>query len=290
MQTGKKNILRLNTLLTVVLIIALVSQPAFAGGMAVFDMNAFTNGIKSIKNQQEQIEYLTKQVETLGGIKTTSDQISRDVRGHYYRGQSMISDLKRLKKKFDSKPTSLQGHALKWLDLADGGLEIGEDGFVSAAAILNQNFIDPRDHKRHRDALRSLDARYQVRQVTLADTILKSDEMLRGMPTRIKKIEEISSQIDGTENLKDAMDLNNRFLAECLTVLSELLAVNSHIGQTVAMLTYKGASDKAMQERRDLLDNPRVIPATQLEQELAAKGFDPKTATYEDYNRLATDF
>lgn len=286
---GKKNILRLSAFLLVLTMVVPVPVFALFGvGDIVSDPGSYSYYVEQIKKATEQLNQLEEQVETLGGIQTTADQISRDVRGSYNRGASLVYRVKRLKKILDAKPSTLQGQALKWINLAQDGLDIGGDGFVSAHQILDANFKDPRLAHRNYEIMRDLDKRYQTRQWSLKNSITKSDELLRQMPDRLKEIEDLTEQIDQTVNLKDAQDLTNRFLAEILTILTEQLALASHIAESQAVLNYQGVTEDVIEQREKRLSEVQnnLKQTNALEDRLAERGFDPKTASTEDFRKL----
>lgn len=199
-----------------------------------------------------------------------------------------MGDLQRIRKKLEATPTTLQGAAKKWLSLGNSGLEIGEDGFIAVGKILDTTWVDPRDLKKNVERLKKLDQIYQVKQASLRGNIEASDEILRVMPGRIKKIEELADQIDHTDNIKDAQDLTNRFLAEILTVLTEMTGLAAKIGESYALLNYQGASDQVLQQRmagQEAIENDRMPGFKKMQEEIRAKGINPDQPTNEDFRK-----
>lgn len=263
--------------------LAIAPAPALAE-WPVFDMNAAKQHIEQLKEAQKQLAELQKQVETLGGIKTEAEQARRAVMGNYNRAMSMVRDLQRIQKKLESTPTTIQGYAKKWFSLGQDGLEIGEDGFVAVGKILDTQWVDPRDIKNHVEKLKRLDQVFQVKQASLRGNIEASDEILRAMPERMKNLEDLTKQIDETENIKDAQDLTNRFLAEILKALAELTMVGARMQESYALMNYQGASDATMQQRIQTQSNePREGWAAK---ELRKEGYDPKNMTRSDQRKI----
>jgi len=247
---------------------------------------AYTYYVKQIQEAQKQLVEAQKQVDTLGGIKTTADQAKRAVMGNYNRGVGLVTDLQRLEKKLAASPTTIQGSAKKWLSLGDAGLEIGEDGFYAVGKVLDTHWIDPRDLKKNAERLKHLDQIYQVKQASLRGNIEASDEILRTMPDRLKAIEGLADQIDHTENIKDAQDLSNRFLAEILKVLTEMSAIAAKIGESYALMNYQGVSEATMQQRmqtQSIGSGPREGWAAK---ELRKEGYDPEHMTKSDHRKI----
>lgn len=268
-----------------VAIVVLLSVPGPAlAEWPTFDMQAAKQRIEQLKEAQKALGEAQKQVETLGGIKTEAEQARRAVMGHYSRATSMVRDLQRIQKKLEATPTTIQGYATKWLSLGQDGLEIGEDGFVSVGKILDTQWVDPRDIKNHVERLKRMDQVFQVKQASLRGNIEASDEILRAMPERMKALEDLTKQIDETENIKDAQDLTNRFLAEILKALAELTMVGAKMQESYALMNYQGASDATMQQRiQTQSSEPRDGWAAK---ELRKEGYDPKNMTRSDQRKI----
>ncbi|MBU1404322.1 MAG: type IV secretion system protein [Proteobacteria bacterium] len=288
-RTRRKRVTILRSTITALLVVGLAmpAPSALAWGV-VTDPTSYTYYVKQIAEAQKQLAETQKQVETLGGIKTIADKAQRAVVGNYNRAKGLVSDLQRIRKKLEATPTTMQGTAKKWLSLGNDGLEIGEDGFVSVGKLLDTNWIDPRDIKNNVERLKKIDQIYQVKQASLRGNIEASDEILRTMPERLKTIEGLVEQIDQTENVKDATDLNNRFLAEILKVLAEMSAIAAKIGESYALLNYQGASDQVLQQRmagQETIENDRMQGFKKMQEEIRAKGINPDNPTNEDFRK-----
>ena len=287
-RTRRRRVTILRSAITALLVVALAmpAPSAFAFGGIVSDPTSYTYYVQQIKDAQRALVEAQKQVDTLGGIKTAADQAQRAVVGNYNRAQGLVTDLQRLEKKLASSPTTIQGSAKKWLSLGDAGLEIGEDGFYAVGKVLDTHWIDPRDLKKNAERLKHLDQIYQVKQASLRGNIEASDEILRTMPQRLKTIEGLVDQIDHTENIKDAQDLSNRFLAEILKVLAEMSAIAAKIGESYALMNYQGVSEATMQQRmqtQSIGSGPREGWAAK---ELRKEGYDPEHMTKSDHRKI----
>lgn len=273
------------------MVMALAMPVPSAFAMIVSDPSSYSYYVHQIKEMQKQLAEAQKQVDTLGGIKTTADQTQRAVSGNYNRAMGLVTDLQRIRKKLEATPTTMQGSAKKWLSLSSDGLEIGEDGFVAVGKVLDDNWIDPRDLTKNAERLKKLDQIYQVKQASLRGNIEASDEILRTMPTRLKTIEGLAEQIDQTQNIKDAQDLSNRFLAEILKVLSEMSAIAARVGESYALLNYQGASDQVLQQRmtgQETIESERMQGFKKMQEEIRARGINPDNPTNEDFQKALT--
>jgi hypothetical protein len=94
-----------------------------------------------------------------------------------------------------------------------------------------------------------MDKRYQLRQSALKNTVSQAESILAGTSDRIAKAKVLAGQIDGTENLKDAQDLTNVFLAEIDVALNELLKLTAHMAESQGLLDYTGVDDGVMASR-----------------------------------------
>lgn len=280
-------ILRSAIIALLVVALALPAPSAFAFwgiGDVTSDPTSYTYFVEQIAVAQKQLVEAQKQIDTLGGMKTIADKAQRAVVGNYNRGKAIVGDLQRIRRKLEATPTTLQGAAKKWLSLGNSGLEIGEDGFVAVGKILDTTWIDPRDLKNNVERLKKLDQIYQVKQASLRGNIEASDEILRVMPERLKKIEDLAAQIDETDNIKDAQDLTNRFLAEILTVLNEMTGIAAKIGESYALLNYQGGSEATMQQRMQTQSyEPQEGWAAR---DLRKKGYDPENMTGRDFRKM----
>lgn len=274
----------LRSAITVFLVVAMALSVPPAVAMNVSDLTSYSYYVKQIGEAQKLLGEVQKQVDTLDGIKDKAEKTQKAVSGNYGRGVGLVSDLQRIRKKLESTPTTMQGTAKKWLSLGNDGLEIGEDGFISVGKVLDDNWIDPRDPRRNKDRLAKLDQIYQVKQASLRNNIEASDEILRNMPARLKTIEDLVEQIDQTDGIKDAQDLTNRFLAEILKVLAEMSAIAARVGESYALLNYKGVSEATMQQRMQAQSSaPREGWAAR---DLRKKGYDPQNMSGKDFRKI----
>jgi hypothetical protein len=227
-----------------------------------------------------------KQVQTLGGIRTTVEDTQRAITGTYNRGMGLFNDVERLKKRVGSDPSTLDGNFRKWSGVvgsaasmagrAEGTADRAAGHYYDAREILDDNFEDPRTRKKSGGARTpnfSADRQYQIGQSSLKDAVVAAEGTLQELPKRISTLAGLAEQIDGTKNLKDAADLQNRFLAEILQTLHELVAITARLGEAQALQNYKGVDDAAMAERvEETKKAANRDPVWLHEQELGAAG------------------
>ena len=107
--------------------------------------------------------------------------------------------------------------------------------------MLDGIFGDPRSPDYN--PWKKLAPKYQLRQQGLKDTIEKSEKLLAGMKDRFATLEDLTNKIDSTENIKEAQDLTNVYLAQVVSLLSEQLALTAQIGEAQALMNFSGVKD-----------------------------------------------
>lgn len=93
-------------------------------------------------------------------------------------------------------------------------------------------------------------ASQEARDFTYQQAITAASVSLESLKDRIRVQKELASQIDKTENLKDATDLSNRMLLELLTIQTEMLAAINYMSAAVAVSEYQGTNNRAAREQK----------------------------------------
>lgn len=270
----------------VLAVLSAVPSQARAVGDVVTDPKSYGYYVQQLKEMGKQTQEAIKQVQTLGGIRTTVEDTQRAVTGTYNRGMGLINDVERLKKRVGSDPSTLDGNFRKWSGIVGsassmaGRVESTADRaaghYYDAREILDDNFEDPRTRKKSggtRTPNFSADRQYQIGQSSLKDAVAAAEGTLQELPKRVSTLSGLAEQIDGTKNLKDAADLQNRFLAEILQTLHELVSITARLGEAQALQSYTGVNDDAMTERVEAVKKAADRDPTWLhEQELGAVG------------------
>lgn len=264
----------MKTPILIMLVIAMLSNLSAHAGMVVTDPGSYSYYVEQIKQQATEIEQLGKQVETLGGVLTTANDINNKMMGHYNRAVGLVRRIERLQKVMTRDTHGDMFERLKQIGdagRATGGVlrgsasEVkyagqdyaaltGEDLFADTRKVLDMNFGDPRDTKDPMAKYRTADAKYQVQQEALKNVVATSQATLGGISDRLATINDLAKQVDQTANQKDAQDLTNSLLVEVLKTLTDLLAVAAQANQAAALVSYTGATDKTMTERQKVLN------------------------------------
>ena len=113
------------------------------------------------------------------------------------------------------------------------------DGFVDMGQILDEDFIDPSAAATHENE----SDRYKMRQTAARTVIEKSDRVLQRLDKRWEIIGTLADKIDRTQNLKDAMDLQNRLLVENLKLQLEILTLAALSTEAENLRNYRGTGN-----------------------------------------------
>lgn len=283
-------------ILNVAMTVMLYSMSAHAG-MVVTDPTSYTYYVEELKKMATQVEQGAKQVETLGGVLTTANDINNKMMGHYNRAAGLVKRIDRLQKVLTRDTHGDMFERLKQIGDAGRGTGgvlrgtaseakyagqdyaalTGEDLFADTRKVLDMNFGDPRDRTDPMAKYRTADAKYQVQQEALKNVVATSQATLGGMADRMATINDLANQVDQTANMKDAQDLTNSLLVEVLKTLTDMLAVAAQANQAAALFNYSGATEKTMAERQKVL-NGISAQVKQSELEILLQGGDTRAA------------
>lgn len=217
----------------------LLSTNAFAifgMGDIVADPTSYTYYVQQIKQATKQYEELKKQLETAEEMLDETVDMKNQLVGAYDHATGMVEKIKMIQDNIKNDPTAMLKYAEKFLKFEDGE-------YVDPRELINGIFKDPRAKRDQIEKFKDLNKKYHARQKNLEETIVQAEKTLNAMPEKYKLIEELAGKIDSTQNVKSAMDLNNRILAEILKVLTDHLMLTAHIGEAQTIINFEGVDD-----------------------------------------------
>jgi len=243
----------------------------FGAGDIVSDPTSYTYYVEQIKQATEQLENLQEQLETAKNIYGEVEDMRKQLIGAYDQATGMVNDLSNIREEIENNPTAMAKYAKKFLSH-----EMGDDDFVDPRVLIEGIFKDPRMPQEKVEKLKTLNEKYHARQKTLEDAITESEKTLNGMPERYELLEDLAGRIDSTPNVKAAMDLNNRILAEILKILTDHLALVAHIGEAQSIVNFDGATDEATAQREQEIEEniEKSSEYAPLQEYLDANGID----------------
>ena len=245
---------------------------SFGFGGVVTDPGSYSYYAEQITAAGEQLNKTTdilnkakEQVNKLQNVDNSIKAAGSQMKGHYDRAKGLVDKVKGVKEKLERTPTTLQGQVAKWKNLQ----------FVDPEKALSDYFTDPR--AKNADVYKALDRKYEVRQMALKNSIVNAENLLQASPDRLKAIEELSKQIDETENIKDATDLNNRILVEMWTATEEIKMLLAHLVEAQGLLNFSGVSKEVVAQRKATVDEHQNSGKERpMDDYLEAHGHDPK--------------
>lgn len=222
---------------TLVLSLVLTINPAYGVGSVVTDPGAYSHAISQIKVLNEQITFLRQQVETLGSIKTVMQDVKYSMEGVYGRGVGILDTVQGVADNATDFGSSLK-KAGDFSDFSKDKFNKRANPYREVNVRLDGVFKDPRskDFNFWKDKAKRENAQQQIYK----DNLTQAEVTLTEMPKRLDRLGKLSDEIERTKGLKDAADLQNRFLAELLLIQQEALKMLSHIAQALAAANYQG--------------------------------------------------
>lgn len=250
----------------ILVVLLLVSSPAFGVGEVVTDPGAYSHMVSQIKAANEMINEARKQVETLGGIKTVMQDVKYSTEGIYGRGVGILDAVQDVARNAEDFGSSVK-KAQDFRDFNKENWNKHASPYREVNVRLDGVWKDPRsrDYSFWKDKDKRYNAQQQIYKDNLASAEYLQEEKL---PKHLKRLSDLAGVIDQTKNLKDAADLQNRFLAEILLIQQESLKMLTHIAQAMAAQSYQGVQPEEAKKAVDSANNP--VPPRDFVRERAA--------------------
>lgn len=234
-------------------VLLVLSAPAFGVGEVVTDPGAYSHMVQQIGEMNKLITKAREQVETLGGIKTVLQDVKYSTEGAYGRGVGILDTVQGVADNATDFGSSLK-KAGDFSDFSKDKFNKRASPYREVNVRLDGVFKDPRskDYDFWKDKAKRENAQQQIYK----DNLNQAEVTLEEMPKRLERLGKLSDQIEQTKGLKDAADLQNRFLAELLLIQQEALKMLSHIAQALAVARYEGIQPDVAKEAVDKTNNP----------------------------------
>lgn len=230
-----------------------------ASQMVVSDPGSYMYYVEEVSNGLEQINQGIEQIETLGGIKDGIENVYAKLSGTYNRASGLQRELDRTARRIHNIPQSVTNIRPRH----HSNVEVfSSDWMKDARRNTGRYFADPRSDRRDRPGERS--KRYEARQTALLSNLATANSMMDQIPDRLDNIEQLTAQIDSTENVKDAQDLTNRLLGELLLTSEMMLTMLAHMAEADAMMDFEGidlalSEDSAEETKKQVRDGKKFI-------------------------------
>ncbi len=220
-----------------IIILLILSNISFA--LVVSDPTSYSYYVNQIKKMQEQIKTATEQAKDVKEIYNTNNETLNQLRGIYNAGKTAISEFSEQIEAAKQIKSAVEKYRKKAQD--------GDVDFIDAQEIMRDIFVDAR--KNPESVFENAERRYEFEQTAIEGVITDADGILNAMPARFDVVQELLLQSAQTQNIKEAMDLNNRISVEILQVLLETLAFSAKVGQAENILKFQGIDEVTTAER-----------------------------------------
>lgn len=254
-----------NKLLAAALSLSIVSpsHAIFGVGDIVADPGSYVYYAEQITQMAQQVSTMADVLETAKDTYDTAQDtydgvrsMADDVTGVYDNALGLIESTGVFKEVTDQLPSGLQNKYYKLNKYNDDPAK----AFKEMADYLASNYKDPLSADY--DPVKYDMFRFITEQQA-AETVLKtSAQRLDGLKPRVETIDELANKIDSTENIKDSADLQNRFLAEILIVITEMNDTLQQMAQLEAFNKYRGAevAEAVVENNKNGVEEPQDDP------------------------------
>jgi hypothetical protein len=195
----------------------------------VSDPTSYTYYVQQLQQQIEAVGKLEQQLAESQNILAQTEEVRANLEGAFQFANKISENYKAIKRSI-----ALYGEAatLRWIfdessAVLPGFEDLAEldDPFLQADTVLKETFQDRGAEGVEENRSWRIEA--QVKSDALQAAIRDSEAMLASMGERMERLEELAEEIERTKNVKEALDLNNRYLAEILTVMTETVSLHA---------------------------------------------------------------
>jgi len=216
-------------LLTTALALPLIGIfPKYGEALVVSDPGQYARMATELNELKKHFEALKDQLEEL-------EDLNSSLSGNLKIGSGMGRDLAKLLGLSENMTKGL--HSLPHMELDDYDLENIED----TQKVLDKVYTKEESILA---ATQTEKQRKDYRQRSIRAALEGSESLIALQQERFKKINELADEIDNTETVKEAIDLNNRLLGEILMVQQTALLLQAQYVRAEQSLKY-GYADRA---------------------------------------------
>lgn len=209
---------------------AFLVQPAYA--LVVSDPGAYSRQAQIIAEAQKQLQAVKDMV-------NEAKNITKNLEGNLGRGQGSEETLRDLK-------DALEGIMPSMLTTIDGE-KIDSSDIETINSALDDIFVSV--EREPIESKLTANQREAYRQRTLRAAVSYSEYILTDMEKSLNKLENLSNEIDETETLKDAQDLNNRFMQEMLNNQTKMIMLMAQLVRAEGAYKLEGVAEDETGQR-----------------------------------------
>jgi hypothetical protein len=226
------------TLIAVILSTVLI-RPGHA--LVVSDPGAYSR-------QAQIIAEAKKQLESIKDVVSQAQRITKNLEGNLKRGRGAEKTLRELK-------DALEGVMPAMFINGDG--EMQDNDIETINKSLDEIFVSV--ERQPIEAELTAKQREAYRQRSLRAAVSYSEYILADMEQSLNKLENLSNEIDGTNTMKDAQDLNNRFMQEMLNNQTKMIVLMAQLVRAEGAYKLQGVEADETGDRLDYTSQDRTL-------------------------------
>jgi hypothetical protein len=219
---------------------SLFSSGVFAvGGVGdiVSDPTSYAYYVKQIEAAQQQYEKATEHLNTALETKDTIESVDRQLRGNYNRAMRHIKKFQQWKENAKESPLEFAEDTIRnrdaVLDYSDK-IENSIDSYYYGEDILG-------DNTNSKGGWVNINVNKNQHKQGFFKRALVKSEVAKGMINLdLDELEELATEVNSTQTLKDSSDVNSSILLKLLESAQRTNALLADISSTLAIANYSG--------------------------------------------------
>lgn len=231
--------------------LGIFSGSAFGFGGVVTDPASYTYYVQQIEQAQQQYEQATKHLNTAIETKENVFNVERQLKGNYSRAMRHIKNFESWREQIKNDPLQFAESTIKnrdaVTDYADN-IERKLDSYY-----LGEDLFDEKGQKRS-DWVNIERGKKEQQQLAYKRAVVQAELARGSIELNIEDLEQLASDVNATQSLKDSSDVNSSILIKLLEGVQQTNALLADISTTLAMTNYGGEGNFKKESMDVLLD------------------------------------
>ena len=252
-----------------IIIILLSFELSFASPMVVSDPVSYTHYIEQINEFKKQVDLMTKQVETLGGIKTATDDVKRQIytvkeqfndtmmammKAGERMGEALANTKDNVKKLGSYRKDSIT------TTQSDGGYLYEDTAKLIDAFFETTNTMDAAKFFHLNDAQLRKSLKNDTQQMTYYKIIDDYDFLEKSLIDTNKIVDDIMNKMyhDGEPSMIEMQKITNMLLQNMIVLQSQSLKLQNDLAFAMSLEKYTGVNHEDFKKRINALEDENI--------------------------------
>lgn len=205
-------------------IVVLSLSGSVSHALVVSDPGAYTRMAQQIQQMQDQVKQMTN-------VLNEAKKINETLSGNLQRGLGADEDLRRLRTAVEKMIPTFTMKGVPNPSQSDME-RIGNE--------LDKIFVSPQAQPVEAELTK--DQRDAYRKKSISNAVRYSEYIITDTEKSMNRLEDLSQQINQTQSMKDAMDLNNRYMHEMMASQAKLNMLLAHLVRAESATKMQGVS------------------------------------------------